>query len=332
MNGKESYGSIPSESKAEGRPLLQQGSTLSSGGGGYFGSEAAQKSLSSKKDDQKDSEYLRLSLRGVSLKGNAAESTDLRRRYASVHNDPDVEQYQNPENLWGSTRMLETYLKQQEHHIGGHRRHLSDPGVIYFPENTVQTPSRSNLVSSALSSSTRSLSRIMFEHIDSRHAWHKLTPGSIQQSIVVALVIGVVNGIACFLYYTVLEASLEFFWHKLPELTKATSWTESTQWLWIPIVSIVFCIFTGLSVVFLGEPGDMSFTIACTHGKAFIPMDHVMPMVVASFCSILAAGSLGPEAPLVAICGALGGFVSRRIFGQRIRNVVRKHTLMGMAG
>ena len=48
--------------------------------------------------------------------------------------------------------------------------------------------------------------------------------------------------------------------------------------------------------------------------------------------SILGGGSLGPEAPLVAICAALGGFVSRRIFKQRNRNVVRKHTLMGMAG
>ena len=93
-----------------------------------------------------------------------------------------------------------------------------------------------------------------------------------------------------------------------------------------------FCILTGFAVILLGEPGDMPFTIACVHGKAYIPMDHVLPMVVASFCSILAAGSLGPEAPLVAICGALGGFVSRRLFGERHRNVVRKHTLMGMAG
>jgi H+/Cl- antiporter ClcA len=61
-------------------------------------------------------------------------------------------------------------------------------------------------------------------------------------------------------------------------------------------------------------------------------MSHVMPMVVASLFSIVGGGSLGPEAPLVAICAALGGFISRRIFKQRNRNVVRKHTLMGMAG
>lgn len=52
----------------------------------------------------------------------------------------------------------------------------------------------------------------------------------------------------------------------------------------------------------------------------------------ASQFSIIGGGSLGPEAPLVAICAALGGFVSRRIFHQTNRNLVRKHTLMGMAG
>jgi H+/Cl- antiporter ClcA len=34
----------------------------------------------------------------------------------------------------------------------------------------------------------------------------------------------------------------------------------------------------------------------------------------------------------VAICGAIAGFISRDVFRQRYTNVVRKHTLMGMAG
>lgn len=55
-------------------------------------------------------------------------------------------------------------------------------------------------------------------------------------------------------------------------------------------------------------------------------------MVVTSLFSILAGGSLGPEAPLVAICGAMGGLCSRTLFHQTERNVIRKHTLMGMAG
>jgi H+/Cl- antiporter ClcA len=54
--------------------------------------------------------------------------------------------------------------------------------------------------------------------------------------------------------------------------------------------------------------------------------------VCASQFSILGGGSLGPEAPLVAICASLGGFISRSVFGVTNRNLVRKHTLMGMAG
>lgn len=83
------------------------------------------------------------------------------------------------------------------------------------------------------------------------------------------------------------------------------------------------------TLIFVYIPLD---TIKCVHEKAYISMNHVVPMVCASMFSILGGGSLGPEAPLVAICAALGGFVSRRIFKQRNRNVVRKHTLMGMAG
>jgi len=158
------------------------------------------------------------------------------------------------------------------------------------------------------------------------------TEGSIPQSIVIALCIGTVCGVAAFLYYSILFAALEFIWHTLPELYIIGKWSENLYVLWIPIVGLTMALMTGLTVVFLGEPGDLAYTIKCVHEKAYISMNHVVPMVCASMFSILGGGSLGPEAPLVAICAALGGFVSRRVFKQRSRNVVRKHTLMGMAG
>ena len=68
------------------------------------------------------------------------------------------------------------------------------------------------------------------------------------------------------------------------------------------------------------------------HEKAYEGTSHILPMVCASLFTILAGASLGPEAPLVGICAATAGFVSRKIFKQQNRNVVRKHTLMGMAG
>ena len=54
---------------------------------------------------------------------------------------------------------------------------------------------------------------------------------------------------------------------------------------------------------------------------------QVMPMVCASQFSIIGGGSLGPEAPLVAICAALGGFISRNVFHVSERNLIRKHTV-----
>ena len=60
-------------------------------------------------------------------------------------------------------------------------------------------------------------------------------------------------------------------------------------------------------------------------------MDHVLPMLAASQFSILGGGSLGPEAPLVAICASFAGYISRKIFGMTQTNLIRKHTLMGMA-
>lgn len=161
-----------------------------------------------------------------------------------------------------------------------------------------------------------------------------LAEGTIPQSIVLATVIGVVCGIACYVYYSVLYFGLDYLWNVLPEekIVPSEYWKPEYYWLWYPLVSFVMVTCVGLTVVYMGEPGDLPYTISRVHSEAYIPMNHVSPMVFASIFSILAGGSLGPEAPLVAICGALGGFVSRRIFRQSSTNVVRKHTLMGMAG
>lgn len=67
------------------------------------------------------------------------------------------------------------------------------------------------------------------------------------------------------------------------------------------------------------------------NNQGYIDMGHVLPMLAASQFSILGGGSLGPEAPLVAICASFAGYVSRKLFRQTQRNLIRKHTLMGMA-
>jgi len=156
--------------------------------------------------------------------------------------------------------------------------------------------------------------------------------GTVPHSLVLATVIGIACGVSAWIYYTILEAVLEFIWHTLPETYVVDQWDESLYVLWIPLMGIAMAACVGLSVYVLGEPGDLPYTIQCVHEHGYIEVDHVLPMVAASQFSIIGGGSLGPEAPLVAICAAIGGFISRALFRNTNRNIVRKHTLMGMAG
>eukprot|EP00579_Thalassiosira_antarctica_P000987 CAMPEP_0201868202 /NCGR_PEP_ID=MMETSP0902-20130614/2191_1 /ASSEMBLY_ACC=CAM_ASM_000551 /TAXON_ID=420261 /ORGANISM="Thalassiosira antarctica, Strain CCMP982" /LENGTH=721 /DNA_ID=CAMNT_0048393519 /DNA_START=46 /DNA_END=2211 /DNA_ORIENTATION=- len=156
--------------------------------------------------------------------------------------------------------------------------------------------------------------------------------GTIPQSIVIATVIGVVCGVVAYMYYYVLDYFLELFWQEMPKWIVIGRWPEHLYVLWIPLVTFSLSICCGLSVYYLGEPGDLAYTIQCVHTKGYKDTSHIIPMVASSLFSILAGASLGPEAPLVAICAATAGFLSRKVFKQTNRNVVRKHTFMGMAG
>mmetsp|Transcript_139 Transcript_139/g.418 ORF Transcript_139/g.418 Transcript_139/m.418 type:complete len:555 (+) Transcript_139:57-1721(+) len=157
--------------------------------------------------------------------------------------------------------------------------------------------------------------------------------GSVPVSLVIAIVIGVICGVAAWLYYTLLEVFLKFFWKTLPRavVENNPAWPESLYWLWIPIVCLFFSFLVGFAIVKLGFPGDLAYTVKCVHELGYVDMGHTPSMLVASQCSILAGASLGPEAPLVAICASIAGWVSRNLFKQSIKNVVRKHTLCGMA-
>jgi Chloride channel protein EriC len=143
---------------------------------------------------------------------------------------------------------------------------------------------------------------------------------------------GVVCGIAANIYYKILFSALNFIWHDVPTKYIEGHLPGFICILWIPVIGYCMALLSGLTVKYMGEPGDLAYTIKCVHEKGYISMDHVLPMVCASQFGILGGGSLGPEAPLVAICAALGGFVSRVIFKRTDRNIIRKHTLMGMAG
>jgi H+/Cl- antiporter ClcA len=159
--------------------------------------------------------------------------------------------------------------------------------------------------------------------------------GTIPQSIVIAIVIGCVCGVVAYTYYSTLDFLLELIWKDMPYYLFVVAYPDLPDYshvLWIPAVTFTMSAFCGLSIYILGEPGDLAYTIKCIHEKGYKATHHIVPMIASSMFTILAGASLGPEAPLVAICAATAGFISRRIFRQSNRNVVRKHTFMGMAG
>lgn len=86
--------------------------------------------------------------------------------------------------------------------------------------------------------------------------------GSVPVSALIAVLIGVVCGIASYLYYTMLEFCLELFWKTIPDIVVVRNpyWPESLYWLWIPIVCLAFASFVGLAILILGFPGDLAYT------------------------------------------------------------------------
>ena len=127
----------------------------------------------------------------------------------------------------------------------------------------------------------KSLSRTQSSFYDDAR---EMRPGSIPQSMVVAVVVGIVCGVAAYLYYIALFFFLEYIWHTIPEKLGYTSV------MWIPIVGFSMAVLVGLSVILTGEPGDLAYTVKCVHEKAYISMDHVVPMLLASQFSILGGG------------------------------------------
>lgn len=103
------------------------------------------------------------------------------------------------------------------------------------------------------------------------------TQGAVPHSACLAFTIGVVCGVSAWLYYAVLEWALEFLWKTLPQLVLPEGWPD---WLWIPIVGFTMAVGVGCTVILLGEPGDLPYTVKCVHQKAYVAMDHVMPMYV----------------------------------------------------
>lgn len=150
-----------------------------------------------------------------------------------------------------------------------------------------------------------------------------------RQVILCSGVIGLAGGLVATAYYSVLEASLHLVWHILPEVLAPYFSAAVPSWNYVWIVTTVGGFLVGLTLHFMGLPGEVSSVVDKVHDPGQIDPRQTPAMTIASLISITAGGSAGPEAPLVQIIGSLGGW-----FGQRIKlsaDTIRVLTFCGMS-
>ena len=221
-----------------------------------------------------------------SFNGESVEVAEMKK---VTHNDPSLSKHtENMKSLRGSTLMLYNNVVKDEMSSSQRRQSTSDDNLQRISRSKKAMHNGSSSLS-LIYNKQRDHAMLYLEKVKTNFFQDakSLAEGTIPQSIVLAVAIGIVCGIACWLYYSVLFFFLEFLWTTLPEKLVIDKWDEDKYWLWIPLVSSIMVTCVGLTVVCMGEPGDLPYTIGRVHAQAYIPMNHVSPMVFASLFSIL---------------------------------------------
>jgi H+/Cl- antiporter ClcA len=126
-------------------------------------------------------------------------------------------------------------------------------------------------------------------------------------------VIGIAGGLVATVYYFVLESSMHLVWHDVPEVLQAHFPGEFLVKNYVWIAATIGGLLVGLSLYFMGLPGEVAFVVDKVHDPGRIDMKQTPAMIVASLFSIVAGGSAGPEAPLVQVNGSIGGWLGSRL-------------------
>ena len=134
-----------------------------------------------------------------------------------------------------------------------------------------------------------------------------------KQMILYSAVIGIAGGLVATAYYYVLEGSLHLFWHTLPDFLSPYLPPGIPSWNYVWIATTIGGLLVGLTLHFMGLPGEVSFVVDKVHDPGRIELRQTPAMIVASLVSITAGGSAGPEAPLVQINGSFGGWLGEKL-------------------
>ncbi|KAK9821879.1 hypothetical protein WJX74_008487 [Apatococcus lobatus] len=158
--------------------------------------------------------------------------------------------------------------------------------------------------------------------------------------LALALLFGIIAGVVAFVYNSYFEFLLTLTWEWVPERLVEPMLRDAHErlrfpspdrlgWIYTLSVSTFMGTMAGLTQRWLGSPGDLPDTVRCIHRKGSIPIRQAPSMFICSAFSIAAGGSLGPEAALLALCGAAVSWVARKGLGYTGRNL-RCCAIMGM--
>lgn len=155
---------------------------------------------------------------------------------------------------------------------------------------------------------------------------------SFRALLLAASVVGVLGGLAAFLYAEVLRLLLAGVWETVhPWLASIASLAGLPgEVAGVLAITTAGGLLVGLTLKTLGVPGEIAAVVNNIHLEdGRIPVKQTPSMLAASLASIVAGGSAGPEAPLIQMIGSGGSWL-----GDRLRWVsvhVRTLTFCGMA-
>jgi len=165
--------------------------------------------------------------------GQSIEQEEMQK---TTHNDP-IAKRQDMQHLFGSTRILHNVIVNHSQE----RLSLSVRHVAEAHQNGAPV-SKSPVFAKAYAEN-RKYTVLFLEKV--KHDFFRdarsLAEGTIPQSVVLALIIGVVCGVACWIYYSALSFFLDLIWEKIPEKFVEGHWHVQTYWMYIPLASFILC-------------------------------------------------------------------------------------------
>ena len=150
------------------------------------------------------------------------------------------------------------------------------------------------------------------------------------QTILWAVLIGLLGGIIAAIYYWILKGGLYVVWDVIQpaiEFAFNVSWAGAFS---IVLLTTIGGLLVGFLIKYLRTPGEISAVVNNIHVKHGRMDPKQNPsMFFNSLTSIVFGGSAGPEAPLVQLIGSTGSKL-----GEKLRlhgDLIRTFTFCGMA-